>query len=417
MKNIIVITRTYYPDMSPISVVIDKYIQRLKGEYMFHIISWAPRLDYKPLEDPHINVYYIEDFWYHLRAACEKNIKNNSRMKFIYKFILTLLKIRTAIGNLFVDYFANQWMERKAYAGIKKIASNVKIDTIISVSGADVYSHLAAMKYKKKDKDIKWITFFTDPFTYSSSDYTNTIYNSKKRTTHRYNIELNIYEAANYNILFEDIYYDAITKFKQPMKKTFQFKFVLDDTRLDVKKYNTLNNNQIRLLYAGSLYKKIRNPQFMLSVVSKLENIQLDIYTRTQDCIDIIKKYESYKIHNYYAVDTQRYKEMICNEYDILINIGNNCINQLPSKMLEMLSTGRPILNFYYYKDSQYEMIEKYPLGINIKIEDNYKSAVEDVQHFCNEMKGKQLTFDEVQQLYPENNIQRQLYIMKQLIN
>ena len=37
--------------------------------------------------------------------------------------------------------------------------------------------------------------------------------------------------------------------------------------------------------------------------------------------------------------------------------------------MFELLSTGLPILNFYYRKDSQFEIIEKYPLGINVRID------------------------------------------------
>ena len=49
MKNIVVITLGYYPDMSPVSAVLDKYIQILKGKYHFHIIALQTRETFEPL--------------------------------------------------------------------------------------------------------------------------------------------------------------------------------------------------------------------------------------------------------------------------------------------------------------------------------------------------------------------------------
>lgn len=80
------------------------------------------------------------------------------------------------------------------------------------------------------------------------------------------------------------------------------------------------------------------------------------------------------------------------------MNIGNNFSLQIPSKMLELLSTGRPIINFYQMKDVHYEMIEKYPLGINIGPYD--MNVVENITRFCHEMKDKRLSFEEVEALF-----------------
>lgn len=105
-------------------------------------------------------------------------------------------------------------------------------------------------------------------------------------------------------------------------------------------------------------------------------------------------------IKSFPAVNRSRYNELIYNEYDILINIGNNFSLQIPSKMLELFSTGRPIINFYQLKDVHYAMVEKYPLGINIGPDD--ADAVERVSEFCKQMKGKRLSFEEVEALFPE---------------
>lgn len=87
---------------------------------------------------------------------------------------------------------------------------------------------------------------------------------------------------------------------------------------------------------------------------------------------------------------------------------------QIPSKMLELFSTGRPIINFYQLKDVHYAMVEKYPLGINIGPDD--ADAVERVSEFCKQMKGKRLSFEEVEALFPENTMDSQLALLEKLI-
>lgn len=171
----------------------------------------------------------------------------------------------------------------------------------------------------------------------------------------------------------------------------------------------------MKLLYAGALYKEIRNPEFMLSVLSQIKNIRLELFCEKGECEDIIQRYLSDNIVRYSFVDKDRYDEMICNEYDILINIGNISTLQAPSKMLELLSTGLPIINFYFVKDSQYDMIEKYPLGINIGFQE--EEAVDKVSKFSNRINGRVLSFEEVASLYPENSLDNQVSLLETLIN
>ena len=60
-------------------------------------------------------------------------------------------------------------------------------------------------------------------------------------------------------------------------------------------------------------------------------------------------------------------------------------------------------------------MIERYPLGLNVGREDG--DAVAKVQSFCMKMKGKRMTFKEVETLYPENTIDKQIALMKRLLD
>lgn len=413
MKNIVVITRGYYPQMSPVSAVLDKYIQLIKYKYNVQIIAIPSILNFGALNDPQISVYYISNSVYKLRLKCEGYYRNHPN--FITKSLIWLFKLRTAICSYFVDDYVTKWEEDASYKALNDINKAQKVDVIVSLSGAITHAHFAAKRFKESHPNVRWITFFTDPITFQSANYYPSFFNIEKMRKKRYIKELSIYNSADYNILLEDLYYDALNKFHQPKEKTICFKYVLDDIRKSILPTN--NNNDIgigcRMVYAGALYKVIRNPQYMLSVISQIDDVHLDMFVRYTECIDIVKKYLSYHINLYPEANTQRYKEMICYEYDVLVNIGNNCKNQSPSKMLELLSSGRPILNFYYYKDSQYEMIEKYPLGLNVGRDDN--DAVGKVRDFCKCMKGKQLAFTEVVRLYPENSINKQKDILESL--
>lgn len=413
MKNIVVITLGYYPDMSPVSAVLDKYIQILKGKYHFHIIALQTRETFEPLNDPDIDIYYLNDFWRKLLLKYDVKYKDNPTL--IDKMIFHSFRLRNFLMGLKEPYSSLKWMRKAAYEFLVFISKTVKIDAIISVSGAFLYLHEAAKLFKEQNPQVKWITFVTDPISFSSLDYKRFRLNEKKRFLSSYKKEKEIYDSADYNIFTENLYVDAVEKFHQPQNKTFQFKFVLENIQSECSYVSVRKSGDVRLLYAGALYKIIRNPEYMLSVISKVPNIYLDMFVRSFECMDILKKYESDRIIIHGGVDNKKYREMICNEYDILINIGNNCENQLPSKTLELLSSGRPIINFYFNKDAQYMMIEKYPLGLNVGRDD--VDAVIKVDSFCKTMCGKKLSFAKVEELYPDNSLEYYKNILESLIN
>lgn len=413
VKNIAVITQGYYPNMSPVSAVLDKYIQALKGKYHFHIIALQSKTSYRQLEDPDLTIYDITSFWWRLRLKYEEICKKNPSV--ISKSVLFLIRLRGFILGIVEDYGQLKWMEKSSYSILKKISKDVHIDTVISASGLHLFLHNGAMRYKVEHPHVKWITFVTDPITFSSSKFKLIDINRKRKFEAKYKKEKDIYDTADYNIFTEALYDDALAKFCQPKNKTIQFKFVLDNLQVNQCRTNSCDNSSlIKLVYAGTLYRQIRNPEYMLSIVSRISTLHLDLYVRSIQCMDILEKYKSNRIVINDGVDIKRYYQMICNEYDILINIGNNCENQLPSKTLELLSSGRPIINFYYYKDSQYEMIEKYPLGLNVGRGDY--DARNKVEKFCDEMKGKQLPYEEVVKLYPDNSLDYYKKILVDLI-
>ena len=417
MKKIAVITSFYYPEMSPLSAVFDKYIQRMKGEYQFFILAPISTVsNYPPLDDPYVKVLYLENKIVRWRIICEEKYKKDGGL--VWGAFIRLFKIRTAILACIGIKRISKWMEKASYKKLNNLYQSENIDAIISINGLDLYYHLGAKRFKTRYPNVKWITMVMDPLTYSSSIYLPLAirWTINFHIRKLYQHEQSIYQSSDYNIFMENLYDDALANFHLDKNKMYRFRFVLDDIRkIHNVEHRQSHLNAIRLIYAGALYRELRNPEYMLSVVSRIEGIHLDVYTRHLQCWDILEKYISDKISVFPAANTLRYQEMICNEYDILLNIGNNCTNQLPSKTLELLSTGKPIVNFYIFKDVQYEMIEKYPLGINIGKDD--EDAVQKLEKFCYSMKGRQMPFNEVEALFPENSLKHQQDILESILS
>lgn len=410
--NIVIVTDSYYPDMSATSACMDKYIQQLKYKHSIDIVSPISRNHFEPLNDPNLKLHYISNWAWKIRVWSKDNIRSG-RYVLLSKLINNAFRLNTFLFSSLYYPDSMSWEIDKFYLELENILKRKQIDVVITVVNP-INSAFAGLKFKKEHPEVKWITYFTDPFTFQPSKYRYVLL-KKMRKKRNYINEKAIYDAADINLFTEELYHMAIHKFNQPSNKTYKIKYVLN--RIDTPLNSCLDNNnsRTRLIYAGMLFKDRRNPRFMLSVLSKIEWLILDMYIPYCNCDSIISQYLSNSIKRYSAVSRERYNEMISEEYDILVNIGNNFSLQIPSKLYELLSTGKPILNFYQVKDSQYDMIEKYPLGLNIEFDE--LNAVEKVKDFCARIKGKRLTFEEVERIYPENTLANQLALFENLIN
>ncbi len=407
--NIAVMSTMYYPDMGAPSACVDKYIQRLKGKYNFYIITKT--YVYNPNGVIDIPIFYISNWAHGLTIRCEKNI-SEGRYVILSKLALLGVKIYKFAVNQFSYPQANAWEIKENLRTLEKLSREVKLDAIIAVSNT-FFCQLASLKFKNKYGDLKWIAFITDPFSENDIYYKYKTFKGYWKKRNRKSEDL-IYNTADFLLFSEEMYKFAINDFKISSQKAFNIGFALDDIRKGELPNMIKHDGPAKLIYAGMFYQKIRNPEFMLSTISQVSDVKLDLFVGKGECEDILNRYISDKIERADFVSRERYEKMISSEYDFLVNVGNISTLQAPSKMLELLSTGRPILNFYYEEDSQFEMIEKYPLGLNIGYKE--KDAVYKVENFCRNMRGKCLTFDEVLALFPEHTLDKKVELMESLI-
>ena len=409
MKNIAVLSTLYYPDMGAPSACIDKYVRELRHDYQFHIITRTDCNDFEPSKE--YDVRYITSFRHRLILRCRDCI-NKGHHVLLYKLISSAINVCKLIQTQYSFPSAQRWEVNQYAKQLEKLDKEVGVNVVFTVSNT-AFPQLATLRFKKHHPEVKWLSFFYDPYSPHYIYYKYKLFRPIWKILNRKK-EQEIYDAADAVLLSSELYKFVPQHFRINPTKCYPLLYPLNDLHCTRKKDNTQSSATCKLFFAGMFYKKIRNPEFALSTLSKVNGIRFDMFVGKGECEDIINKYITENIHREEFVNHDRYLEMICNEYDVLVNVGNVSTLQAPSKMLELLSTGKPILNFYFAKDSQYEMIEKYPLGLNIGYHE--ESAVENVELFCREMKGKSMPFVEVEGLYPENRLDTQAILLKSII-
>lgn len=184
----------------------------------------------------------------------------------------------------------------------------------------------------------------------------------------------------------------------------FQSKFEIVNFPLLVK--NSANsdtkirkNKKVRLVYAGTLYQKLRNPDILNDVLLQLSK-HYDIeafFLGGGDCEEIMKKAEIESNGSIKYLGMQSHKTAIdyISSADVLLSIGNVESPMAPSKIYEYMSTGKPIIHTYTYdKDPCIEPLKKYRNAKLIKADEEY--SIVEVLDFIRNMHT--LKYEDVEQ-------------------
>jgi glycosyltransferase involved in cell wall biosynthesis len=153
------------------------------------------------------------------------------------------------------------------------------------------------------------------------------------------------------------------------------------------------NSKEIRFVYAGMLNREYRNPDFMLKIFrelsKRLPDITLHIYGRG-NCHDILEQYmDSVRIFNHGMVKYDDVLEAFAGS-DFVLNISNRTDSMMPSKVFELFSTGKPIINFTNSrKDPSKRYFQLYPSVGEVMEWGDFSSEIQKIERFIINEKGK----------------------------
>lgn len=130
------------------------------------------------------------------------------------------------------------------------------------------------------------------------------------------------------------------------------------------------DGGKIRCVFTGSIYADFRDPTYTLRLFSELKsNISFEIIGKVK--ADYQRCFDKYNVvyHGRKSLEETK-KEILCS--DILVNIGNEMTNQVPSKIFEYISYGKPIINICKNRNCPtLKYLERYPLALNLYEEDD----------------------------------------------
>ena len=222
---------------------------------------------------------------------------------------------------------------------------NISYDYIISVS-LPFSSHVAAYILNKKIKK-KWIMDIGDPFLLKKN---------AKENNHILYFFLNKYfESKFYNLAYKIMFTH------NESLETHASYFNIDKEKLIVgKPISTFDNELFKLTlsydysskplifgYFGILTKGVRSSENVLNYLEGLDNLKFKWFTNPDSKIEISKHIDDKENHEFLnMVSRNDALKIMSDSIHCLLSIGNKNPSQLPSKVIEYISTGKPVIHF-----------------------------------------------------------------------
>lgn len=280
------------------------------------------------------NINYISTKKYY-----ENNISKNDG---IFKYLINeILKFITQIKYI-----------------IKILENLNKDDIVLSVYSPFINTYILS----KFVKNNKFIAYQLDP--YGLHELL-----SKKNKNIRIRMEKKLFDKSSLIITTKCLYeqYKENKYYKKYIEKIIFLEFPLLVNRRNI----CIDNNYNDIVYLGSIDDMYRNPNkilyYLIKIIEKYNLSNKIIFygqnkSRTLD--EYIKKYNG--IVFYKGIINYEQATKIINSNVILLNINNNMKNQMPSKLIEYISSGNPIINVIKKSDeSSAKILDKYKNNYN----------------------------------------------------
>ena len=302
------------------------------------------------------------------------------------------------------------------YRAIKNCDNMNDYDAIIGVL-RPLEGVIACALYKKS-----YILYELD----SIGNNSENLYDIRKYIKYRsYNIEQFIYSKA-----LHIFHMKSHTGFYQQKRYA---KFVSKSSYLELpgltKRYcakpglnSEMKLDYINIVYTGNLWKNIRSPHYFLELLSKTRDtletkVKVNFFSQG-DCGEYISQAVKIglAIDNGYVSNSEI--PSIMGKADFLLSIGNSFsedVTSFPSKTIEYMATGRPIIHIHGGKnDAATDYVLRYPNSLVLYPNDKEENNIKKLQGFLVNNLGNRLSYDEVMKIFPMNTPE---YTVDQILN
>lgn len=305
--------------------------------------------------------------------------------------------LRICFCNIKEKITKSKFDEKNVYYFKKQLCKKIRIsDYNLILSFSNPFSSHYAASLISKEYDIPWIAYYLDPF------FTNATFD-KNGLKMRKHLEERITGHAKTLYLTYPINEDYIEN--EFENRDLIRRIEMPGIRNEIHVSDTNQCGEIAQCYfVGNLYSDIRNPDSVISLFSKMGNVaELFFVGGFFGDIPMLTENSYANIH-YLGKKSQGEIKEIYKTTDVLVNIGNLIINQIPSKIFEYISTGKPIINIYKtLKCPTLKYTKKYPLCLNIYEEDMIscpEKTVKIIDDFIRKTRGRYLSSQEINEMF-----------------
>ena len=332
----------------------------------------------------------------------------SQKESFLYKLGLNCVRVIDRLNTLLFVPKNGWWYWKKVYSELKKELDAGRAKAIITFS-EPFEAHWAARKLKEEGYQFNWIAFFADSFAIPSNKRNLFISLDQMRA-----MEDEVLKTCDSFFVTPEIDERCKDQYAAYAEKKNVFPYMIKNLVQPAVR----SDSSINLVYAGRFYSDIRNPEKMLQtiVAAKVPGLHFDLYTKG-DCESIVRKYQDENpdmIHLRDMVQRDQLNDIYANA-DILVNMENKSHEFKPSKQYEYISTGKPILSFYYFEPDA--ILAKYPYALQIQLTSNLASNQNDVKNFIISCKGKFVDYEEIKHIYPSNSLEHVVNEVRNLLS
>lgn len=275
-----------------------------------------------------------------------------------------------------------------------KLCAKEKFDAVIAVY-TPIESLLAGFEVKKKHPDIIFYPYFLDSLAFG---YGPKYFSSEKTLARGLAIEKKIFPFADKIILMK-----SSEEKQKEYNPEFSDKFCFLDIPM-LKKQDTLppetgkEADKIKLLFVGSIASAVRDPDTLISALSKIENESLHCeFIGNIDCPQKFDEWKKTYGERLTFTPFMPHEQLIqkLGEADILLNIGNLVSTMVPSKIFEYMSYGKPIISTYEIENEpSAKYLCDYPYALLLNGKDSPETNAEKIEKFISDTAGKHTDFD-----------------------
>ena len=343
IKNILIVTHQFIPHQSPRTTRWKLlYDELIKSGFKVTVVTGTLQTNSDS------NIRYIGN---RKASRIVKNLRSKSNIEQDSSYKNYLYKLLKKIYRFFYKFFAwpdyTMFWIYSIWKNRKKI--DIDYDLIISVS-LPFSSHVAAYIINR-DKNKKWIMDIGDPFSLKNNAFENNRYLYKSLN---YYFENKFYEKAHQVVFTHQESANEHKKFFNiPENKVIIGNPISSFSQSLFQKSISYNyeTKPIKVGYFGVLTKGVRSPNEVLKFFHKTD-FELHWYTNP-DSIEMIKQNKIDQKYNKFfdMVTRNEALEKMVDSLHCLLSIGNLNPAQLPSKVIEYISTGKPVLHFVEIQD------------------------------------------------------------------